>query len=97
MLLPASKGGLSPYGTFWFFTAITLIGGVWAWCFIPETAGLSLEQMDHLFTLKWWRIGIWGRKEAERLVDVERERWATEKTGQTGEEVEYVAENERKV
>jgi hypothetical protein len=93
MLLPTSDGGLSPYGTFWFFTAITIIGGVWAWCFIPETAGLSLEQMDHLFTLPWWRIGIWGRKEAERLVAADGERW-NEKRDQ--QEVEVVNESAEK-
>ena len=91
MLLPTSQGGLSPAGTFWLFTAITLIGLVWAWWFIPETAGLSLEQMDYLFTLKWWKIGIWGRREAERCVGEEKERRANEKMGETGTEVERVS------
>ena len=78
---------------------MTIIGGIWAWFFIPETAGLSLEQMDYLFKLKWWRIGIFGRKDAERLVDVDNERWAHEKMGGggQGEEVEFREENERKV
>jgi hypothetical protein len=64
MLLPTSKHGLGPAGTFWLFTAITVIGGIWAWFFIPETAGLSLEQMDSLFTLKWYQIGRFGTKHA---------------------------------
>jgi hypothetical protein len=90
MLLPTSKGGLTPAGTFWLFTAITLLGGAWAWCFIPETAGLSLEQMDYLFKLKWYRVGIWGRKDAERQVAIDTERWhaGTEKPG--ANEVEVV-------
>lgn len=65
MLLPTSKGGLGPQGTFWLFTVITLLGGAWAWFFIPETAGRSLESMDRLFTLKWYQIGRQGAAEAD--------------------------------
>jgi len=98
MLLPTSEGGLSPFGTFWLFTAITVVGGIWAWWFIPETAGLSLEQMDHLFRLPWYKIGTKGRKEAEIAVAADNERWTQEKVGMgRGEEVEYVLDNEKKV
>ena len=64
MLLPTSLGGLGSAGTFWFFTVVTAVGGLWAWFFIPETAGRSLEGMDRLFQLKWWRIGRYGEKDA---------------------------------
>jgi hypothetical protein len=64
MLLEKSKGGMGPAGTFWFFTVITLIGGAWAWFFIPETAGRSLEGVDRLFTLPWYKIGRYGEAEA---------------------------------
>jgi len=64
MLLPTPQGGMSPQGMFWFFTVVTLIGGAWAWFFIPETAGRSLEGMDRLFTLKWYQIGRFGEDEA---------------------------------
>ena len=91
MLLPASSGGLSPNGMFWLFSVITIIGGVWAWYFIRETAGLSLEQMDYLFKLPWYRIGIFGRKEAEREVAAENDRWEgiLEKT-RSASQVEHV-------
>jgi len=65
MLLDHKEGGLGPAGTFWLFTAITLIGGVWAWFTIPETAGRSLEGIDRLFELPWYKIGRYGAKEAE--------------------------------
>lgn len=68
MLLDKSEGGMGPAGTFWFFTSITLIGGVWAWFFIPETAGRSLEGMDRLFTLKWYQIGRFGERDADAQV-----------------------------
>jgi sugar porter (SP) family MFS transporter len=67
MLLSQSHHGLGPAGTFWFYTVVTLVGGAWAWFFIPETAGRSLESMDELFQLVWYRIGRMGRKYAERV------------------------------
>ncbi|CEJ61666.1 Putative Quinate permease [Penicillium brasilianum] len=65
MLLPVSDGGISPKGTFWFFGVITLIGGVWVWFSIPETAGRTLESMDRLFELPWYKIGRYGNRDAE--------------------------------
>jgi hypothetical protein len=65
MLLTPSHGGLGPAGTFWFFSVITAVGGIWAWFFIPETAGRSLEGMDRLFQLKWYQIGRMGQKDAQ--------------------------------
>jgi hypothetical protein len=65
MLLPVSDGGISPKGTFWFFGVVTLIGGVWVWFSVPETAGRSLESMDQLFALPWYKIGLHGNKDAD--------------------------------
>ncbi|EEY17275.1 quinate permease [Verticillium alfalfae VaMs.102] len=65
MLLPTGHGGISPKGTFWCFAAVTIIGGVWVWFFVPETGGRSLESMDRLFDLPWYRIGLFGNKDAE--------------------------------
>lgn len=70
MLLKRSEGGLGPAGTFWFFTVITAVGGIWAWFFIPETAGRSLEAMDHLFQLRWWQIGRYGERDAKEKDDI---------------------------
>lgn len=64
MLLPTSEGGMGPAGVWWFFSALSAFSGIWAWFFVPETAGLSLEAMDRLFTLKWWQIGRRGQAEA---------------------------------
>jgi len=66
MLLPAGAGGISPKGTFWSFACITLLGAFWVWFFIPETAGRSLESMDRLFELPWYKIGRYGNRDAER-------------------------------
>ncbi|KAK3401787.1 general substrate transporter [Sordaria brevicollis] len=67
MLLPVRDGGISSQGTFWFFAAVTILGGVWVWFAVPETAGRSLESMDRLFSLPWWKIGRYGNKEAAVL------------------------------
>lgn len=41
MLLPSSMG---PSGTFWFFSAITIIGLIWVWAWLPETGSVPLEK-----------------------------------------------------
>ena len=66
MLLPVSAGGISPMGTFWCFAAVTVLGGLWVWFSVPETSGRSLESMDRLFDLPWYRIGLHGNRDAER-------------------------------
>jgi len=65
MLLPTRAGGISPAGTFWSFAVITVLGALWVWFFIPETAGRTLESMDRLFALPWYKIGRFGNKDAE--------------------------------
>lgn len=65
MLLGTSQGGITPKGTFWFFSVVTVLGGLWVWFSVPETSGRSLESMDRLFSLPWYRIGLHGNKDAE--------------------------------
>ncbi|KAJ5354952.1 hypothetical protein N7541_005996 [Penicillium brevicompactum] len=64
------NGGLGPDGTFYFFGVISILGGVWVWLFVPEAAGRSLETIDKMFDLPWYKIGLFGRKFAE---DYDRE------------------------
>jgi hypothetical protein len=80
MLLPISDGGISPKGTFWCFAAVTFIGGLWVWFFVPETSGRTLESMDRLFDLPWYRIGLYGNKDAEAQDEImnEKQRQAEE-------------------
>lgn len=79
MLLSTHHGGLSPKGTFWLFTAITIVGGIWVWFFLPETAGRSLESMDELFKLPWNKIGRYGQQDAEVNDQFAREKVLDEK------------------
>lgn len=71
MLLPTSDGGLGSAGTFWMFAAITIAGGLWVWVTIPETAGRSLESMDRVFSLPWYKIGLYGAREAARVDELD--------------------------
>jgi hypothetical protein len=60
-------------GTFWLSHVIAVIGGVWAWYFIPETAGPLLEQMSLQATVvqNWY---LWQKKR-QREVAAENDRW----------------------
>lgn len=85
MLLPTSEGGISPKGSFWCFAAVTFVGGLWVWFSVPETSGRSLENMDRLFDLPWYRIGLYGNEDADKqdaIVD-EKARAAEEEHGQS--------------
>jgi hypothetical protein len=92
LLLSTGLGGITPKGTFWFFSAITVLGGVWVWFFVPETAGRSLESMNRLFELPWHQIGRHGSKDAERMDEVMKEKEA----GALGSTAEHVEEVEDK-
>ncbi|CAG8416457.1 unnamed protein product [Penicillium salamii] len=53
-------------GTFWCFVAITIIGNMWVWFSILEIASCSLESIDRLFALLWYKIGRYGNKDAKQ-------------------------------
>jgi hypothetical protein len=37
------------YGTYFFFAALMILMGIWSFFYVPETKGLTLEDMDRLF------------------------------------------------
>ncbi|KAF9533820.1 general substrate transporter [Crepidotus variabilis] len=51
------------YGTFIFFGAFSFLGGLFVWFFVPETKGLTLEEMD----------GVFGATAGLAVVDQERQ------------------------
>ncbi|KAI2641272.1 major facilitator superfamily transporter quinate [Xylaria nigripes] len=91
LLLPTRLSGITPKGTFWFFSAVTVLGGLWVWFFVPETAGRSLESMDRLFALPWHQIGRHGNDDADRLDEALTEKQngagvdASKQVGEVGE------------
>lgn len=59
--VPSMLLAMTNYGFFVFCTAVCVLGLLWVWFFVPETAGRSLESMDALFSLPWYRIGRHGK------------------------------------
>jgi len=59
--------GLTPHGTFYFFTALSVVGAIFVWLLVPEASGMSLEAIDRLFDLPWYKTGLHGRKVAEEF------------------------------
>jgi hypothetical protein len=66
------------YGTYIFFGLITLGGAFFVWKFVPETKGLSLEEMDVLFG----SVGFAAR-DREIMDEVNREVGLTDLAGHT--------------
>lgn len=97
MLLSVSEGGISPLGTFWFFAAVTIIGGIWVLFTIPETAGRSLESMDRLFELPWYRIGLFGNQDADQRDLVDQAASEKAEMAEQDVQVERVGDNSRRV
>ncbi|CEJ93286.1 Putative Quinate permease [[Torrubiella] hemipterigena] len=66
------------YGTYMFFGALMVIMGFWALFFIPETKGLSLEDMDRLFSTSTcstvWQSLVQRRSVEEVLAERTRDR-----------------------
>ncbi|KAK3675023.1 hypothetical protein LTR78_004956 [Recurvomyces mirabilis] len=52
---------LTTGGTMMFFSVVTLLGLAWAWFFLPELSGKSLEATDAVFDLPWYIIGRKGK------------------------------------
>ncbi|KAK5132040.1 hypothetical protein LTR08_000377 [Meristemomyces frigidus] len=59
--VPSMFIGMTTGGTMFFFSAMTAIGGAWAWFFLPELSGKSLEAVDAVFDLPWYVIGRKGK------------------------------------
>jgi sugar porter (SP) family MFS transporter len=101
--MPSMFLTLTSAGTFFFAVGILVIGLFWAWFFLPEMSGRSLESMEELFVLPWYLIGRRGAqlchdhsgiahvKEAEAVdVSIKNEYEFAEKTSKCPEGVTEV-------
>lgn len=64
--LPKMLLAMNSYGAFYFFVGVMIMALFWAWFFVPEVAGRSLESMEDIFSLPWYQI---GRKGAQLCPD----------------------------
>lgn len=58
--LPKMMIAMGAHGAFYFFSGVLIFSLFWAWFFVPEVAGRSLESMDEIFNLPWYLIGRRG-------------------------------------
>nr|CAI6331998.1 unnamed protein product [Periconia digitata] len=56
------------YGAYFFFSSILVCMGVWAFFFVPETKGISLEEMDILFA-KPVHKAVWAQLRGKPIID----------------------------
>lgn len=60
--VPSMLLALGNYGFFAFCVAVSFVGIVWVYLFVPELTGRSLEESDAIFSLPWYKIGRQGHK-----------------------------------
>ncbi|CAG9993654.1 unnamed protein product [Clonostachys byssicola] len=54
------------YGTYFVFGGIVVLMGIWAFFFVPETKGVSLEEMDALFATSTVKT-VWAQLRGRKL------------------------------
>lgn len=54
------------FGTFLFYSLIALAGCIFVFFFMPETAGMQLEDIHTLFDKPWYRIGWTANRRNDR-------------------------------
>lgn len=55
------------WGAFLFFAGWCLISAIYVYFMVPEVAGLSVEEIDHLFTGSWFN----AHKKSKKLMAAE--------------------------
>ena len=45
----SSPGSLTAYGAFWMYASVAFFGAIWLYFALPETKGMSLEEIERLF------------------------------------------------
>lgn len=83
ILLLISSRDLGPRGTFWFFASVTILSSIWVWLSIPEIARRELENIDNLFALPWYKIGLYSNRDV-----VTRDANITEKELEAADHIE---------
>jgi hypothetical protein len=58
------------YGAYFFFASILVAMGIWAFFFVPETKGITLEEMDALF-MRPMHKAVWAQLRGKPILTEE--------------------------
>ncbi|CAH2354624.1 high-affinity glucose transporter Hxt2p [[Candida] railenensis] len=83
--LPKMMIAMNNSGAFFFFVGVLILALLWAWIFIPEVSGRSLESMEEIFSLPWYQIGRKGAQLCPDYSEVNKISYHKENAGQAGE------------
>lgn len=70
------------YGAYFFFASILVAMGIWSFFFVPETKGITLEEMDALFLTPMHKA-VWAQVRGKPLF-VDEDVVAQGKLGEKG-------------
>ncbi|KAK7718914.1 hypothetical protein SLS57_006025 [Botryosphaeria dothidea] len=68
---PAMLASMHNWGTFLFFAGWCFVALVYVFVAVPETAGLSLEQLDALFERPFWQMRTKANKQRARIAVID--------------------------
>ncbi|CAK9441148.1 uncharacterized protein LODBEIA_P50170 [Lodderomyces beijingensis] len=92
--LPKMMIAMNSYGAFYFFVGVLAISLVWAF-FLPELKGRSLESIEEVFTLPWYKL-----RRCNTLVpdhsQIHKIRYTNSRAGNTGfDHIQYDLEKNK--
>lgn len=85
--LPKMLIAMNNYGAFFFFVGVMIISMFWAWFFVPELSGRSLESIEEIFKLPWYLIGRKGAQLSPDFSEVNKISHSKDSHGNTYESV----------
>lgn len=83
------------YGAYFFFGGVLVLMGLWAFICIPETKGLTLEDMDRLFMIPTHKV-VWAQLRKKPLPTLQDHTGSDADVDENDEKQRHV-ENERSV
>lgn len=83
--LPKMMLAMDNFGAFYFFVGVLILALLWAYIFIPEVSGRSLESMEEVFSLPWYLIGRKGAELCPDFSEVNKISYQKDQSSQGGE------------